>query len=171
MQGDKRTSCECPTRGNPEIDNHLLSGRRPTSPYKGIYPSHPQGCDKNTRSFRYSSDKTVPWNYTNQVTSQEPQAVRVSPEMKQEPLINDIVRTGGLTRSGRCYAPSLSRVKEREKGTKQCDVKVVVSKRKGKEQLNEPITKTEANEFLKFIKHNEYSTSSSYISCLLRSLY
>ena len=28
--------------------------------------------------FRYSNDKAVPWNYTNQVTSQEPQAVRVS---------------------------------------------------------------------------------------------
>ena len=25
--------------------------------------------------FRYSSDKTVPWKYTNQVTSQEPRAV------------------------------------------------------------------------------------------------
>ena len=30
-------------------------------------------------------------------------------------------------------------------------------KNKGKESLNEPVTKTEANEFLKFIKHNKYS--------------
>ena len=50
--------------------------------------------------FRYSSDKAVPWNSTNQVTSQEPQAVRVSLEIKQEPLVNDIVGTGRLTRSG-----------------------------------------------------------------------
>ena len=50
--------------------------------------------------FRYTSDKTVPWNYANQVVSQEPQAVRVSPEMKQEPSVNDIVGTGRLTRSG-----------------------------------------------------------------------
>ena len=54
--------------------------------------------------FRYTSNKAVPWKYTNQVVSQEPQAVRVSPEMKQEPSVNDIVGTGGLTRSGRCYA-------------------------------------------------------------------
>ena len=33
--------------------------------------------------FRYSSDNAVSWNYTNQVTSQEPQAIRVSPEIKQ----------------------------------------------------------------------------------------
>ena len=65
--------------------------------------------------------------------------------------------TGGLTRSGRCYASSLSRVKEREEGTKQSDVEVTVSKKKGKEPLNETVTKTEANEFLKFIKHSEYS--------------
>ena len=50
--------------------------------------------------FRYTSDKAVPWNYTNKVVSQEPQAVRVSLETKQEPSVNDIVRTGGLTRSG-----------------------------------------------------------------------
>ena len=36
-------------------------------------------------------------------------------------------------------------------------MKVIVLKKKGKELLNEPITKTKANEFLKFIKHSEYS--------------
>ena len=65
--------------------------------------------------------------------------------------------TGGLTRSGRYYAPGLSGVKGWEKGTEQSDVKVIVLKRKGKELLNEPISKAEDNEFLKFIKHNEYS--------------
>ena len=74
---------------------------------------------KVSTPFRYTNDKAVPWNYTNQVVSQEPQAVRVSLETTQEPLVNDIVGTGGLTRSGRCYAPSLSRVKGGEEGTKQ----------------------------------------------------
>ena len=64
---------------------------------------------------------------------------------------------GWLTRNGRCYAPSLSRVKGGEEGTKQSDVEVTVLKKKGKKSLNEPVSKTEANEFLKFIKHNEYS--------------
>ena len=44
-----------------------------------------------------------------------------------------------------------------EEGTEQSDIKVTISKKKRKELLNEPVTKTEANEFLKFIKHSEYS--------------
>ena len=92
--------------------------------------------------FRYSGDKVVPWNYTNQVTSQEPQAVRVSPTIKQKPSVNDIVGTGRLTRNGRCYAPGPSGVKEREEGIEQSDVEVTVSKKKRKEPLNESITKT-----------------------------
>ena len=107
--------------------------------------------------FRYTSDKAVLWNYTNQVISQEPQAVQVSLETKQEPLVNDIVGTGRLIHSGQCYAPSLSRVKEGKEGTERSDVEVTVLKKKGKKPLNEPISKIEANEFFKFIKHSEYS--------------
>ena len=62
--------------------------------------------------FRYASDKAVPWNYTNHVALQEPQAVRVSPEIKQEPSVNDIEGTDGLTCSGRCCALGLSVVME-----------------------------------------------------------
>ena len=65
--------------------------------------------------FRYASDKVVPWNYTNHVVLQEPQAVRVSPEEKQGPSVNDIIGTGGLTRSGQCYALGHSGVKKGEK--------------------------------------------------------
>ena len=59
--------------------------------------------------------------------------------------------------SGRCYALGPSRVKEWEEGTEQNGVEATVLKKKGKEPMNEPITKTEVNEFLKFIKHSEYS--------------
>ena len=65
--------------------------------------------------------------------------------------------TGGLTHSGRCYAPGLAGVKGGEEGTEQSDVEVTVLKKKGKEPLNEPVSEAEANEFLKFIKHSEYS--------------
>ena len=36
-------------------------------------------------------------------------------------------------------------------------MKIAASKRKDKESINEPVTKLEVDEFLKFIKHNEYS--------------
>ena len=65
--------------------------------------------------------------------------------------------TEGLTRSGRCYAPGLMGVNGGEKSTEQSDVEVIVLKKKGKESLNESVSEAEANEFLKFIKHNEYS--------------
>ena len=78
-------------------------------------------------------------------------------KIKQETLVNDIAGTGGMIRNDRCYAPNLLRVKGREEGTEQSDVEVTILKRKGKESLNELITQTEANEFLKFIKHSEYS--------------
>ena len=45
----------------------------------------------------------------------------------------------------------------RGEGIEQSDVEVTVLKKKGKESLNEQISEAEANEFLKFIKHNEYS--------------
>ena len=36
-------------------------------------------------------------------------------------------------------------------------MKIAASKKKDKEPINEPVTELEANEFLKFIKHSEYS--------------
>ena len=123
LQKRRRTSCECPTKRNPKIGNHLPPRMRPTSSYKGTYSPRLQGCDKGTTLFRYASDKAIPWNYTNHVVLQEPQAVRVSLEIKQEPSVNDIVGTGRLTCNGRCYAPGLSRVKNRDEHTKQSNVR------------------------------------------------
>ena len=157
MQRDKRTSYECLTKGNPETNNHLLLERKPTSPVKAPIHPIPKVVIKVLTPFCYANDKAVPWNYANHVVLQKPQVVRVNPKIKQEPLVNDIVGTDGLTRSGRCYASSLSGVKERGERTEQSDVEVTVSTKKGKKSLNEPVTESEANEFLKFIKHSEYS--------------
>ena len=52
--------------------------------------------------FGYTSDKAVPWNYSSQAVMQEPQA---AVEQKLEKSVNDIAGMGGMTRSGRCYAP------------------------------------------------------------------
>ena len=130
---------------------HYWGGGQEAPTKAPIHPT-PRVVIKVPNPFCYVSDKVVPWNYTNRVISQEPQAVRVSLEEKQDPSINDIVRTSGLTRSGRCYAPCLSGVKEGEKRAEQSGVKVIVPEKKNEEPLNEPVTKAEANEFLKFIR-------------------
>ena len=76
-----------------------------------FYPT-PRVVIKVPTPFRYISDKVVSWNYANQIVSQESQAVRVSPKKKQDPSVNDIVRTGRMTCSGRCYASDFSGEKE-----------------------------------------------------------
>ena len=85
---------------------------------------------------------------------QEPQAVV---EQKPEKSINDIVGTGGMTRSGRCYAPINPEAREGKSSAANERTKVVAPKGKEQEPMNELVTKKEAEEFLKFIKHSEYS--------------
>ena len=62
-----------------------------------------------------------------------------------------------MTRSGRCYAPIISGAKEGETSIENEGMKIAASKKKDKEPINEPVTEMEADEFLKFIKHSEYS--------------
>ena len=95
---------------------HYRGGGQQAPTKTPIHPV-PRVVIKVPTSFRYTSDKAVPWNYTNQVVSPDPQAVRVSPKTKQEPSVNDIVGIGGLTRSGRCYALGLAGVKRGEEST------------------------------------------------------
>ena len=59
--------------------------------------------------FRYVSDKAVPWNYTSQTVTPEPQAIA---EKRPKKLVNDIAGTEVMTRSGRCYASVTSRAKK-----------------------------------------------------------
>ena len=99
--------------------------------------------------FRYTSDKTVPWNYSSQAVVQEPQA---AVEQKPEKSVNDIVGTGGMTRSGRCYAPINPKTKEGESSAANERTKIAAPK--GKVPMNESVTEKETEEFLKFIKHH-----------------
>ena len=107
------------------------------------------------KPFPYASQKVVPWDYNCNYTHQTD--------------INDLTDVGGLTWSGRCYALGLAEevipksfpvpineeqpFKENERLSKE---------KKGKdkeapESSSKPITEKEASEFLKFIKHSEYS--------------
>ena len=85
---------------------------------------------------------------------QEPQAVA---EQKPEKSINDIVGMGGMTRSGRYYAPINPETREWESSAANERTKIAALKGKDKEPINEPVTEKEADEFLKFIKHSEYN--------------
>ncbi|KAE8716079.1 hypothetical protein F3Y22_tig00110156pilonHSYRG00339 [Hibiscus syriacus] len=93
--------------------------------------------------FPYRDNKQVPWRYDCQMGD----------VTKENEEIDEV---GRFTRSGRCY--SLNPPKESEK-------KVVVDKGKkvdvqieeDKPVINEPVTESEAVEFLKFLKHSEYS--------------
>ena len=62
-----------------------------------------------------------------------------------------------MTRSGQCYAPINSEIREGESSAANEGPKITAPKRKDKEPINELVTEEEANEFLKFIKHSEYS--------------
>ena len=104
--------------------------------------------------FLYTSDKVVPWNYSSQTIIQEPQA---AVEKKQEKSVNDIAGTGGITRSGRCYAPINPEIREEKSSAANERTKITAPKEKEKEPMNEPVTEKEAEEFLKFIKHSKYS--------------
>ena len=83
-------------------------------------------------SFRYTSDKTVPWNYTSQTVTPVPQAVA---EQKPEKSVNDVTDTGGMTRSGRCYASDTSKAKEVETSTENEGMKIAASKKKIRSRL------------------------------------
>ena len=91
-----------------------------------IYPT-PRVVTKVPTLFRYTNDKVVPWNYTSQAVVQESQAAT---KQKQDLSVNDIVGTGGLTRSGRCYVSGLSGVKKGDERTKPSGLKVTISKKK-----------------------------------------
>ena len=62
-----------------------------------------------------------------------------------------------MTHSGRCYVLINSGTRERESFTANEGIKIATFKGKDKESINEPVIEEEANEFLKFIKHSEYS--------------
>ena len=85
---------------------------------------------------------------------QEPQA---AVEQKLKKSVNDIARTGKMTRSGRCYAPINPEPREGESSAANERTKIAALKGKEKMPMNEPITETEAEEFFKFIKHSEYN--------------
>ena len=122
MWESERTKYECfAKRENSKTINHfLLRGGQQATKEAPRLPT-PKLVVKVLAPFRYTSDKAVPWNYSSQAVIQEPRAV-----VKQNPekLVNDIVGTGGMTRSGRCYASINSKTRKGENSTKNEGIKI-----------------------------------------------
>ena len=103
----------------------------------------------------------MPWDYNCNYTHQT--------------AVNDLTGVGGITRSGLCYAPNLAELVAPE----QLSVPINEEKRrpsrekKGNdkkvlEDTSKPIIEKEVSEFLKFIKHNEYSVFEQLNKTLVR---
>ncbi|XP_060210244.1 uncharacterized protein LOC132637118 [Lycium barbarum] len=87
---------------------------------------------KHTTQIPVTNMKTVPWNYN-----------KTTVTYKGKEIVEEIDETGGLTRSGRCYAP------EELKRAKQA--------RDSQFPVKKPITEEEAEEFMKKMKVQDYS--------------
>ncbi|XP_058763854.1 uncharacterized protein LOC131637289 [Vicia villosa] len=92
----------------------------------------------------YESDKTVPWSYDTTVYING---------QKQEPAIINIAGTGGITRSGRVYAPDLQ---EKDKNPTKDKGKAIAEASQEPESSNKALLDKEKEEFLKMIKRSDY---------------
>ena len=99
-------------------------------------------------AFPYKDNKAVPWRYDCNIIS-------AKTFDHQEPSTN-ITEVDHFTCSGRCYRPDEKKDEERKQGQPRRS-KVV---EKGEPSIAEPkkvVSEKEACEFLKLIKHSEYS--------------
>ncbi|XP_040967870.1 uncharacterized protein [Gossypium hirsutum] len=95
-------------------------------------------------SFPYKDDKRVPWNYDCNVTITEREDIAsTSKEAQVE---------GSYTRSGKRYDAKGIRVEPTK--VKAFDIE---KENRAEVHVNEPVKEEEAREFLKFLKHSEYS--------------
>ena len=107
------------------------------------------------KPFPYGSQKVIPWDYNYNYTYQT--------------AVNDLTTVGGITRSERYYAPDMAEKVTSKKllsptseelPSKEKEPFSREKRGKDKEALespSKPITEKKASEFLKFIKHSEYS--------------
>ncbi|XP_052883543.1 uncharacterized protein LOC128292685 [Gossypium arboreum] len=99
-------------------------------------------------AFPYKDSKRVPWNYSRNVTIPGKKSLASASQQNQD--------VGFFTRSGRRYVLEGT-------GTKIAEERIpTVEQRKEKtvgfeSPVNESVTENEAREFLKFLKHSEYS--------------
>ncbi|XP_016720937.1 uncharacterized protein [Gossypium hirsutum] len=105
-------------------------------------PAAPKVIIYTPTPFPYKDSKKVPWSYDCSVT--------VPGEENIASASKDVRDEGSYTRSGKRYDMGDVRVEP----TKSKNVEI---KKKSEVPVNEPVREEEAKEFLKFLKHSEYS--------------
>ena len=102
-------------------------------------------------SFPYTNNKMVPWNYNYNYVN--------------EPTVTNILGIGGMTQSGRFFVLVSTELAPSNlvKGlTKQKELEMIL------DMINELVIENDAFEFLKFIKHGEYSAVEQLNKLLAR---
>ncbi|XP_016679122.2 uncharacterized protein [Gossypium hirsutum] len=104
--------------------------------------------------FSYKDNKAVPWKYDVNIIAPEGEKSKV--------MIEYVSEVGHFTRSGRCYSPDTVEPKKKVAGPSQKgkapmyevedDVETQLE-----QEVKRAVNEEEAHEFLKFIKHSEYS--------------
>ena len=80
-------------------------------------PSAPKLVVKVPTLFHYQDDKAVFWRYG-------PLIILVHADNTSNETVNDITGIGGMTRSGRCYAPSLMGVGQKKENVKDASTEI-----------------------------------------------
>ncbi|XP_052877310.1 uncharacterized protein LOC128283938 [Gossypium arboreum] len=146
-EADVCASEEGSTRSACEINHPLVIISRLRTNEDGTQVA-PKVVIQKPVAFPYKNSKRVPWNYSCNVTIPGKKSPASASQENQD--------VGFFTRSGRRYVPEGT-------GTKIAKEKVpTVEQRKEKmvefeSPVNESVTENEAREFLKFLKHSEYS--------------
>ncbi|KAK8705215.1 hypothetical protein V6N13_048821 [Hibiscus sabdariffa] len=115
--------------------------------------------------FPFKDMNQVPWNYTASIDVQrgaEPQkdvGLQEKPGSEREMKSDIINEVGHFTRSGRCYSSGNPKAVENEKdiATKDGTGPEEIFGQDPPRKVNEPVTKARAEEFLRFLRHSEYS--------------
>ncbi|XP_052878912.1 uncharacterized protein LOC108478067 [Gossypium arboreum] len=143
---DVCTSEQGPTNNVRGVNHPVVIISRPRVNEVGVLIA-PKVIIQKPVAFPYKDSKRVPWNYDCNVTIPGGENPVVALGKGQD--------EGFYTRSGRRYTPNTKA--ESAKGKS-----VVIEQEKEKttrpgSPVNEPVTEKEAKEFLKFLKHSEYS--------------
>ncbi|KAE8654967.1 hypothetical protein F3Y22_tig00117034pilonHSYRG00338 [Hibiscus syriacus] len=125
-------------------------------------PIRPKVVITTPLPFPYKDTRRVPWNYTTNVSMVGGPVSLEKTEEKIQSLSTTstseaVSEVGFFTRSGRCYSPETSNASEQVKAKGKA---VAIPQKVFEDEIpafNEPVTEKQAQEFLKFLKHSEYS--------------